>query len=206
MHRILLRQPQSATHTRGYFVGSTHGFRWLRGHILGVRYGPQSRALRCSMRCKSSGVVAYGLGRHRWCSRAKRGEEIWVVLPQMFDQSAWAVVLSSEIIKWTAETKAFRTTRSIGGHLSKVDCTMENATLQLAQSRLYLGGQQIGSFTMATSSTFDSFFFGCVAVDSRAVACKGYFSLRIQPRCSLTRDRTPSHGHRTSLPAASPRG
>ena len=112
------------------------------GHILGVRYGPQSRVLRCSMWCKSSGVVAYGLGRHRRCSRAKRGEEIWVVLPQMFDQLAWAVVLSSEIIKWTAETRAFRTTRSIGGHLSKVDCTMENATLQLAQSRLYLGGQQ----------------------------------------------------------------
>ena len=142
MHRILLRQPQSATHTWGYFVESTHGFRWLCGHILGVRYGPQSRALRCSMWCKSSGVVAYGLGRHRRCSRAKRGEEIWVVLPQMFDQLAWAVVLSSEIIKWAAETRAFRTTRSIGGHLSKVNRTMENATVRLARSRLYLGGQQ----------------------------------------------------------------
>ena len=142
MHQILQQQPPSATHRWGYFVGSTHTFRWLCGHILGVLYGPQPRALRCSTRCRPSGVVAYGLGRHHRCSRAQRGEEIWASLPQMFDQSAWAVVLPSEIIKWTAETRAFRTTRSIGGHLSKVDCTMENATLQLAQSRLYLGGQQ----------------------------------------------------------------
>ena len=67
--------------------------------------------------------------------RAARRRNLGFIAP-MFDQLAWAVVLTSEIIKWTAETRALRTTRSIGGHLSKVDCTMENATHRIAQSRV----------------------------------------------------------------------
>ena len=86
------------------FVGSTCTFRWLRGHILGVLYVPQPRALRRITRCRPSGVVAYGLGRHHRCSCVQRGEEIWAGMLQMFDQLACAVVLSSETESYTAET------------------------------------------------------------------------------------------------------
>ena len=61
---------------------------------------------------------------------------------------------------------------------------------------------QIGILTMVRWGTFNSYFFGWVHVGVRAVACRGCFSLRIQPRRLFWLGRAPCHGYRTtSFPA-----
>ena len=51
---------------------------------------------------------------------------------------------------------------------------------------------------MARRGTFDSNLFCWVHVGVRAVACRGCFSLRIQPRRLFSLGRTPFHGYRTT--------